>query len=137
MFGINPQVAPSRVAVSAKRANASGGQRFSLSDNAASPARLSGVAQAMPPDALFALQAEGDATERRRRQVKRGHGLLDALDRLKAALLAGSVPGAQLSQLKMMLQSQGEAVDDPQLADLLAHIELRVAVELAKLEMRG
>lgn len=84
-------------------------------------------------DALFALQANEDATERKKRQVKRGHGLLDGLDRLKAALLGGVVPAAQLVELQRQLEQRRENTDDPQLEELLGHIELRVAVEIAKL----
>lgn len=87
----------------------------------------------MPMDALVALQANEDSTERKKRQVKRGHDLLDGLDKLKAALLGGIVPIHQLSQLKIQLEARRENTDDPRLEDLLGHIELRVAVELAKL----
>ncbi len=94
---------------------------------------MAGVSAAMPMDALVALQANEDATERKKRQVKRGHDLLDGLDKLKAALLGGSVPLAQLAQLKVQLEQRRENTDDPRLEELLGHIELRVAVELAKL----
>ncbi len=94
---------------------------------------MGGIGSAMPMDALFELQANEDATQRRKRQVRRGHDLLEGLDRLKAALLAGIVPIAQLGQLKTQLENQREITDDPRLEDLIGHIELRVAVELAKL----
>lgn len=95
---------------------------------------MGGVSAAMPMDALVALQANEDTTERKKRQVKRGHNLLDGLDRLKAALLGGIIPAAQLSELKRQLEQRRENTDDPRLDDLLGHIELRVAVEIAKLE---
>lgn len=84
-------------------------------------------------DALFAMQASEDATERRQRRVRRGHDLLDGLDRLKAALLGGVVPVHQLAQLKAQLDQRRETSDDPRLEELIEHIELRVAVEIAKL----
>jgi hypothetical protein len=43
------------------------------------------------------------------------------------------VPTSQLTQLKIQLEQRRENTDDPRLEDLIGHIELRVAVELAKL----
>lgn len=111
------------------------GQRFSLG-GAESAARPAGVQAAAPMDSmagLLAVQAAGDAVERRRRALRRGRGLLDGLDALKVALLSGSVPAGQLESLRGQLRARSEAADDPALADLLAHIELRAEVELAKL----
>lgn len=133
MFPIDPRSAIQRTQTSPSKA-AGTGARFSLGSSAPTEqARMSGVSSAMPMDGLFALQANDDATERKKRQVKRGHGLLDGLDRLKAALLGGMVPAAQLTELKRQLEQSRENSDDPQLEDLLGHIELRVAVEIAKL----
>jgi hypothetical protein len=84
-------------------------------------------------DGLLAVQAEEDGQERRRRQARRGVDLLEGLDRLKAALLAGRVSLSELERLKAMLSARREATDDPRLDEVLAHIELRAAVELAKL----
>lgn len=111
------------------------GQRFSLGEASrggatSAAAATSGLASV---DALLALQGEGDATERRRRSLKRGHDLLDGLDRLKAALLSGRVPLQQLKTLAARLAERSGSSGDPGLDDLLAQIELRAAVELAKL----
>jgi len=116
---------------SAKR---TGGASFTLpGQSAASSARGAGVAAAGPLDMLLAVQAEEEPQERKRRQAKRGHDLLDGLDALKAALLGGRVMPAQLERLKQSLELRRETTDDPRLDDVLAHIELRAAVELAKL----
>lgn len=88
---------------------------------------------AAPLDSLLALQASEDDSERKRRQARRGHDLLDGLDQLKASLLTGRVPAVQLERLKAMLTARRETTDDPRLDEVLAHIELRAAVELAKL----
>ena len=110
------------------------GVGFSLpSESASAGARAGGVASAGPLDMLLAVQAEEDATERKRRQARRGHDLLDGLDQLKAALLGGRVDIARLQRLKDMLELRREGTDDPRLDEVLAHIELRAAVELAKL----
>jgi Class II flagellar assembly regulator len=113
----------------------SSGQRFSL-DGAAGGAKSSATAAAAPLtslDALIAVQAEGDVTERRRRSVLRGRNLLDALDQLKAGLLSGKVSGFQLQRLGKELGAQRQASGDPELDELIGHIELRAQVELAKL----
>jgi len=79
------------------------------------------------------LQGEGDPAERRRRFAKRGHDLLDGLDRLKAALLSNRVPTADLQRIAAQLAERRDLSGDPRLDDLLSHIELRARVELAKL----
>lgn len=120
-----------------QRANASG-QGFALptldrATQGESARRVATTQSAVPLDTLIAVQANEDAGERRRRQTRRGNDLLDGLDRLKAALLAGRVPIVDLERLKAMLAARREATDDPRLDEILAHIELRAAVELAKL----
>ncbi|MGL4440147.1 MAG: flagellar assembly protein FliX [Bosea sp. (in: a-proteobacteria)] len=134
MFPIDPRNTVQRTQGSPARATSGTGARFSLASGAPSEnARTGGVSSAMPMDALFALQANDDATERKKRQVRRGHDLLDGLDRLKAALLGGIIPAAQLTELKRQLEQRRENTDDPRLEEVLGHIELRVAVEIAKL----
>lgn len=85
-------------------------------------------------DAILALQEEGDPRERRRRAARRGHDLLDDLDRLKAALLGGRVAAGDLAALAARLASRNEGSGDPRLDDIIQHIELRAQVELAKLK---
>ena len=99
---------------------------------AAAPASLAGL------DAVLLLQAEADTPrERRRRTARRGHDLLDGLDRLKAALLGGRVAGHELRAVAARLAERSGLSGDPRLDGLMAEIELRAAVELAKLEVRG
>lgn len=118
---------------------ASGTQsRFSLGSPEAT--QRAGGMQATAPaaamDGLLALQAAGDVIERRKRLMRRGRGLLDTLDQLKISLLGGQVSGATLSMLKGQLAQARDGADDPALDDLLAHIDLRAEVELAKLARR-
>lgn len=83
-------------------------------------------------DALMALQGLDDLPERRRRGVKRGRQALDALDALKLGFLAGSLDQSALLRLKSAAASLTERSGDPGLDSVLAEIELRVEVELAK-----
>jgi Class II flagellar assembly regulator len=122
----------------APQRNAAAGEGFVL-PKAAKPeaaertARTLSAHASIPLDTLIAVQAQEDAGERRKRQARRGHDLLDGLDRLKASLLGGRVPLAELERLKSTLSQRREMTDDPRLDDVLSHVELRVAVELAKL----
>jgi hypothetical protein len=83
-------------------------------------------------DTLIALQGVEDATERRRRAVKRGRTALDVLDELKLGLLQGKLDRATLNRLRAAAAGLKENSGDPGLDALLGEIELRVEVELAK-----
>jgi hypothetical protein len=97
-------------------------------------ARPAAAAAAMTSvEGLFALQEVADGLTGRRRAVARGKALLDKLDELRLALLSGAIPRARLYDLARMAREQGPLLDDPELAEVMAEIELRVAVELAKL----
>lgn len=104
--------------------------RAGETDKAAKTSRASFAA---PLDTLVALQATDQAADRKKRQTRRGRDLLDGLDALKGALLSGRLSAADIDRLRGTLKARREDTDDPRLNDILAHIELRAAVELAKL----
>ena len=83
-------------------------------------------------DALIALQSEAEPGERRKRAVKRGRVALDALDELKHALLAGRLSPSTLQRLKSAATELKGESGEPGLDAVLAEIELRVEVEIAK-----
>ena len=99
----------------------------------AAAAAVSGVAGV---SALMALQGVEDATERRRRALRRGGGLLDRLEELKLALLSGEAGEGTLERLGRSLREERPIDADPDLNSLLAQIDLRAAVELAKADLR-
>jgi hypothetical protein len=113
-----------------------GGKAFSLDGAgagrgtaaASAPVDLGGI------DALLLLQGEDSLGERRKRQARRGRDLLDALDKLKAAFLTGRVQPSDLKKLRSTLALRREETGDSGLDEVLAHIELRAEVELAKLQ---
>ena len=86
-------------------------------------------------DTLLALQGVDEATERRRKAVKRGRGALDALDALKLGLLSGTLDTAALRGSRRVSAGLAEPTGDPGLDNVLAEIALRVEVELAKVGM--
>ncbi len=83
-------------------------------------------------DALIALQGIEDPLERRRRAVKHGRRALDALDEVKLGLLAGTLDQATMLRLKSVAAELASGSGDDRLDGVLAEIDLRVAVELAK-----
>ena len=93
-----------------------------------------GIAAPTAVESLLALQEVPEDPKRRRRAVKRGQELLDRLDGIRIALLSGALPQDQLRSLAETLKSRREPVGDPRLAEILEEIEIRAAVELAKLE---
>lgn len=102
----------------------------------AAAAAAAGVAGVAGVSALMALQGVEDATERRRRAIRRGGGLLDRLDELKLALLGGEAGEGALERLGRSLREERPIDADPALNSLLAQIDLRAAVELAKADLR-
>jgi hypothetical protein len=87
-------------------------------------------------DALMALQGVEDPAERRRRSVKSGRTALDLLDELKVGLLGGPLNQSTLLRLKSAALALQEDSGDPGLDSVLAEINLRVEVELAKAGVR-
>jgi hypothetical protein len=84
-------------------------------------------------DAVLALQGVEDPMARRARQVRRGHDSLNALERLRLGLLEGAAPVQVRASLERLLRGRDDT-DDPTLDALMQDIDVRVAVELAKLE---
>ena len=123
-------------AASAPRRSPSGG--FSVGEGeaaraAAAPAALRTVGGI---DALIALQGIEEPGERRRRAVKRGRNALDVLDHLKLDLLSGSFDQSTIGRLKSVAADLKDGSGDFGLDHVLAEIELRVEVELAKAGVR-
>jgi hypothetical protein len=117
------------------RRSASG--TFSLDGGSmtSAPTATAGMRNIGGIDALLALQGVEEPGERRRKAVKRGRSALDALDALKLGLLSGTLDTAALARLKIAAAGLVEATGDPGLDTVLAEIELRVEVELAKIGM--
>lgn len=82
---------------------------------------------------LVALAAVDPERERRRRMAQQAEEGLDELERLHQEMVQGEPSSQRLAALKTWAKSIGKP-DDAQLAQLIQDIELRVLVELAKLE---
>ena len=86
-------------------------------------------------DALLVLHGFDNPLERRRRAVKRAHTALDALDALELGLLRGRLQIRTLAVLKWIAVELADRTGERDLDTLLAEIEVRVGVELAKIGM--
>lgn len=92
------------------------------------------IAAIQAPDGIFQIQEISDALGSRRKTMERGETLLNKLDLLKVQLLNGYVSKSSLQQLKNLIDEQHAQSIDTELESVLKEIELRVQVELAKLE---
>ena len=84
-------------------------------------------------EGILAVQEVSEETGGRSRSVARGHNILDRLDEIRHGLLMGSIPRERLVGLREQVQARRETVTDERLAAILEEIDLRAAVELAKL----
>lgn len=84
---------------------------------------------------LLSLQEMPDATQGRSRGLARVQDMLKGLEEIRQGLLAGEMPESRLRALSAMLRQGRGAIADPRLMALLDDVELRVEVEIAKLEM--
>jgi hypothetical protein len=125
------------VATAPTQTRRSAGGTFALSDAEQPQAHSAAVALRTLGgiDALIALQGIEEPVERRRRAVKHGRRALDALDELKLGLLAGTLDQGTLLRLKSVAADLKDGSGDEKLDQVLADIDLRVAVELAKAGM--
>lgn len=118
---------------SAPRRPATGGFSVNESDAPKSTQPAASLRTIGGIDALIALQGQDDPAERRRRAVKRGRSALDALDELKIEVLGGTLGPSTLLRLKSVTADLGDTSGDDRLDSVLAEIELRLAVEIAKM----
>jgi hypothetical protein len=85
-------------------------------------------------NAVLSLQEVDDPLVGRGRARKRGEMILDRLEEIRMGLLVGRIPRGRLEELTLMVQAEREHCDDERLNAVLDDIELRAAVELAKLD---
>lgn len=131
---LSPSLAPVRRQAGGGTFAASGGESVARSASAGSAAAPTSL------DALIAMQAADETTERqarRKRVLRRGRSLLDALDGLRGGLLSGRLTAADLSRLDAALAETREPSGDAGLDEVIAHIDLRAQVERAKLARQG
>ncbi len=84
---------------------------------------------------ILAMQQVADSTDHRSRglMMEYGNDLLDQLDKIRMAILSGSISKDRLQDIARRLRERKISSDDPLLNDLIDEVELRVEVEIAKL----
>lgn len=115
-----------------------GGESFSayLNETMKSSMRPVGSASGISvTDAIFATQMVSNEEEReiRKKLVKRGQTLIEKLEEIRDGLLIGYISTDELINISRMLKDNRVVSSDEKLQELMAEIELRVEVELAKL----
>lgn len=96
-------------------------------------AGASPVSGVTPLDAILTLQSGDGPAQRRARQLRRGRDALDVLEELAHALVKGRGPATLRGQLDH-LRAASEATGESGLDAVLYEIDVRLAVESAKLE---
>jgi hypothetical protein len=132
--GLGPPGGPVR-ATRAPRGDA----RFGAALDAATTADVREAASSGSTSAssmLLSLQEVPDAAERNRRARARAEAALAALRGLQRALLGGTIGRAQLRELASAAAAATEA-EDPALRELGEAVQLRAAIELARLDAQG
>ncbi len=104
----------------------SGGDGSSGASGASAPASVGGV---------FMLQAVSDEERKKRKTaIHNRKESLDVLDQLALALVNNNVSVDHLKRLRAQAEKESPSVNDAGLTDILSQIDIRLAVELAKLE---
>jgi hypothetical protein len=118
---------------SSRAGGAVGSERFRVIGDQPSQSASSTPVATIGLSTVLALQEEQESPlERRRRQVKRGLGILDALDAIKRDLVLGQSGEASFSRLSQALALVVPNDLDGEAKGLLRAIDVRAAVELAK-----
>jgi hypothetical protein len=83
---------------------------------------------------LLAVQETPGPTSDRQRALSQGDTLLNELAQIQVGLVQGWVPEDTLRRVSALLSRPRPNLEDPSLNQILDEIEVRAAVELAKLE---
>lgn len=88
-------------------------------------------------DALLSIQSVEDPTARaaKKRMRQRGHDILGELDKIRLAMLAGTVTVGHMIDVADVVASHREKITDPALTAIMDEIDLRAQVELAKMRV--
>lgn len=125
---------PANTATGSSRAVGAGGsERFRVIGDPPSQSASTQSLATIGLSSVLALQEECETPlERRKRQVRRGLSILDALDAIKRDLVLGQSGEASFSRLSEALALANPADLDTEARGLLRAVDVRAAVELAK-----
>lgn len=85
--------------------------------------------------AIFAAQMIDDEEEKqiKKKLIKKANTLLDNLEEIRQEIIFGAVSKEKLIEISRLVKQRNVDTSDEKLKEILAEIELRVEVELAKL----
>jgi hypothetical protein len=88
-------------------------------------------------DALLAVQGAEDPTQgaARKRARKRSTVILDELEKIRMAMLGGTLTIGHMIDIADVVASHREKIMDPALTGIMDEIDLRAQVELAKMRV--
>lgn len=100
-------------------------------DESVSSSFLSSITQANP---LLSLQETGiSEQEKKEHNKKRAEDMISYLEETRLSLLMGKISQAKLEEINRIIENKRELTFDLKLNAILDEIELRTAVELAKI----
>jgi hypothetical protein len=118
-----------------KSTDSSSGSEFaSMVSDAKENSPASGAGAVSISQAVLGVQEVDWNEQSKKEQMQRGNQLLDLLEAIRDGILLGKVSPQDLHKLQQTLAAKKDSVDDPKLATIVQEIEVRAAVELAKLE---
>jgi hypothetical protein len=121
-----------------RRDKARGSQESGFASELSHTAESPGAPVASQVESLSSLLAAQEVDDQsgkgKKSAVDRAELLLDKLDQLRHGLLMGKISGRQLSDLVNTVRRRQNQFVDPRIREVLDEIELRAAVELAKLQ---
>jgi len=132
VYGPNGLGGPARSKAAGK--TAAGGFKVDTGQAASKSAASQGPSGVSGVDALLALQGADDALTGKKRAIRRADDILDVLEELRIGMLAGTLSKTKLERLLKLVDSRRDSVADPELQDLIEHVDMRARVELAKYE---
>lgn len=106
----------------------------SSADDTPPVAQMADVGATSAVAGMLALQEITEEEVRRKKLAQHGHNMLESLENLKYRLLEGQLSASDLLAMNNQLLIKRQYVTDPALMDIIDDIELRLAVELAKIE---
>lgn len=142
-IGFPKPVTPSRVETKKRLSGVSGSSFSSLLDgideaeSVSTPESVTTAAPLTGAGMFLGLQEIPEEEIERKRAVKKGKSMIEALEQLRDSMLMGTLSPSTIRQLESVLAEKRATVTDPRLTSILDDIEVRAAVELAKLEQAG
>ncbi len=119
--------------------SAGGGSSFSsmISSGSSETAATQATQSLAQVDALLAIQGAEDPTAKssKKRMRKRADTVLDALEKVRMAMLSGRLTVGHMIDVADVVASHREKITDPEMTALMDEVDLRAQVELAKMRV--